>query len=149
MIRKTDNALAAEVLLATVGDRGNVVDAIEALLVHPEFGPSALRAQRQYAENLIRTADKALTARAGDHPSLFADADGLVAVGPNERVRRGAMRKEDWKAHLGISDANRERVDASNDREHAEYELLEPWLDLGLDTDAAMAAYVDSIADTG
>lgn len=77
-----------------------------------------------------------------EQPSLIADLDSVIAVGEAKRRARRYMDNVNWVTHLSFIADNAARVNARAAKENKRYAALAPYLMQGMDTEAALRAWM-------
>lgn len=93
------------------------------------------------AREAIAAVDKTNT-RPTEQPTLSADLDSVVKVGDGRRRARRYMDNQNWVTHLGYIADNAARVNERAARENRRYAALAPYLAQGMNTEAALAAWM-------
>lgn len=92
------------------------------------------------AREAVKDVDAERT-KSAEQPTLLDDLDRAVAIGDSVRRVRRHMTAQDWAVHITYVNANRNRVNAAADKEDRRYKALLPYLNKGMDTEKALAAW--------
>lgn len=76
-----------------------------------------------------------------EQPTLGDDLDRAIPVGEALRRVRRRMGSRDWAAHLAFVNGNAARVNAAAARENQRFAALATYLESGMDTEQALAAW--------
>lgn len=126
--------LAAEYYdaLSGRGDKFTRQDVIDALVADPSLDGLAEELLDLAAEAAVKDIDTERTKRDNQQQDLFGDNDRTVALGNNERRRKGACDLDDISRHMALVMDNAARVAEAASKEQREFSLLLPYLQGGL-----------------
>lgn len=92
------------------------------------------------AREAVEYVDKQRT-KPPEQATLSDDLDRAIKVGDAERRVRRRMGNREWSQHLAYVNDNAAKVTAAAARENQRYAALAPYLESGMDTEQAFAAW--------
>lgn len=136
--------------LSLGGGRFDKQDVIDLVLADAALDGLADELLDFAAEKAVGDVDRNRTRRDqnDDQQTLFGDSDRTLALGTNERRRKGACDLDDISRHMAIVMANAARVAESASREQREFSLLLPYLKSGHTWETSARKYLDENEDS-
>lgn len=117
-----------------------VVESVK-LVMRTELEPYQDEAFSALIEDAYSKAEGSQKSKADSRQKTLFDIGGVLILESNRRVGKRHAMLSHFDEHLKFSDANRDAVDAANDREHRIRNLLRPYWGPGVTMQQAIEQY--------
>jgi hypothetical protein len=99
--------------------------------------------RRDAIASMLDVQEHAIDALAGsvERSTLAEDLDAAVSIGSDVRIARRHMTSRDWVSHIARVNGSEYRGRAAANRENSRYVALSSYLNDGMDTEQALAAW--------